>query len=41
MTFDDVEVKDGGVWISKSELENHVEEYRRLGYMNMDLLQII
>lgn len=34
MKFDEVEVKDGGLWISKSELEAKFEEYRRLGYLN-------
>jgi hypothetical protein len=34
MTFGETEVKDGGIWISKSELEKKFKLYRELGYGN-------
>lgn len=34
MTFGEVEVKDGGIWISKEELEKKFKLYRELGYSN-------
>lgn len=37
MKFDEVEVKDGRLWISKSELERKFKLYRELGYGNASL----
>ena len=40
MTFNDFEVKDGGVWISKEELERKFNLYRELGYSNDNIFRM-
>lgn len=40
MTFSDFEVKDGGVWISKEELERKFNLYRELGYSNDNIFRM-
>lgn len=40
MTFSDFEVKDGGVWISKEELEKKFKLYRELGYSNDNIFRM-